>query len=72
MATSASVIVWYASCVALVGAALISGVFFAFSAFVMKALARLPAQSGADAMRSINVIVINPLFLGVFVGTALV
>jgi uncharacterized membrane protein len=52
------------------GSALIGGVFFAFSAFVMKALARLPAPQGIAAMQSINVVVLNPLFLSVFLGTA--
>ena len=55
---------------AALGCGLIAGVFFAFSAFVMKALARLPAGEGIAAMQSINVAVINPLFLGVFLGTA--
>ena len=56
--------------VAGLGSGLIAGVFFAFSTFVMKALARLPAAAGIAAMQSINVVVINPLFLGVFLGTA--
>lgn len=54
-----------------VGAGLIAGVFFAFSTFVMQALDELPAESGIAAMQRINVVVLNPLFLGVFVGTAL-
>ncbi len=54
-----------------VGCAIIGGAFFAFSTFVMKALARLPAAQGIRAMQSINVTVINPWFLGVFVGMAL-
>jgi len=53
-----------------VGAGLVGGVFFAFSAFVMKALAQLPAAQGILAMQRINVVVLNPLFLGTFVGTA--
>lgn len=53
-----------------VGAGLVAGVFFAFSTFVMKALAQLPARQGIAAMQRINVVVIGPLFLGVFVGTA--
>ena len=57
--------------VALLGSALVGGVFFAFSSFVMKALARVPASEGIAAMQSINVVVINPSFLGVFIGTAL-
>jgi uncharacterized membrane protein len=58
--------------IAALGCGLIAGAFFAFSAFVMKALARLPHGEGIAAMQSINVVVLNPLFLGVFVGTAIV
>ncbi|NNG17775.1 MAG: DUF1772 domain-containing protein [Gemmatimonadales bacterium] len=58
------------SIAALLGSALVAGVFFAFSSFVMKALARLPATEGVAAMQSINVVVINRSFLGVFIGTA--
>jgi len=52
------------------GCGIIAGVFFAFSTFVMNALARLTPAQGIAAMQSINIAVINPLFLGVFVGTA--
>lgn len=55
----------------LLGSATIAGVFFAFSSFIMKALARLPAPAGIAAMQSINIAVINRSFLGVFMGTAL-
>lgn len=55
---------------AALGSGLIAGVFFAFSAFVMKALARLPPGEGMAAMQSINVAVLNPWFLGAFLGTA--
>jgi uncharacterized membrane protein len=57
--------------VSALGCGLIGGVFFAFSTFVMKALANLPPGQGIMAMKSINVTVLNPLFLGVFLGTAL-
>jgi len=56
---------------ALVGSALIGGVFFAFSNFIMKALARLPALEAIAAMKSINTVVINPVFLGLFIGTTI-
>ncbi|MDQ3755048.1 MAG: DUF1772 domain-containing protein [Acidobacteriota bacterium] len=56
-------------CAAL-GCGLIAGVFFAFSSFMMKALARLPPGEGIAAMQSINVAVINPLFMTAFLGTA--
>ena len=55
---------------AALGSGLIAGVFFAFSSFVMKALSRIPASEGIAAMQSINVAVLNPVFLSVFVGTA--
>ena len=50
---------------------LVAGFFFAFSAGVMKSLARLPAAQGLAAMQSINVVVINPPFMGALFGTAL-
>jgi uncharacterized membrane protein len=56
---------------ALLGAALVGGIFFAFSSFIMKALARVPLAEGIGAMQSINVVVINPTFLAAFMGTAL-
>jgi uncharacterized membrane protein len=42
---------------------LVAGVFFAFSTFVMKGLARLPAAQGAAAMQAINVAAITPPFM---------
>jgi uncharacterized membrane protein len=56
--------------VAALGCGLMAGVFFAFSAFVMKALARLPPSEGIAAMQSINVAVLNPWFMSAFLGTA--
>lgn len=56
---------------AALGCGAIGGVFFAFSNFVMRALARLPHPHGIAAMQAINITVLNPLFLGIFVGTAL-
>lgn len=53
------------------GCGLIAGAFFAFSSFVMGALARIPLPEGIRAMQSINIVVINPVFLGVFLGTAI-
>ncbi|MFQ5973889.1 MAG: DUF1772 domain-containing protein [Alphaproteobacteria bacterium] len=53
------------------GAALVAGIFFAFSTFVMTALSRLLPEQGIAAMQSINVAVLNPWFFAVFFGTAL-
>jgi uncharacterized membrane protein len=52
------------------GCGLTAGVLFAFSSFIMNALARLPPAQGIAAMQSINVAVVNPAFFGVFFGTA--
>ncbi len=55
-----------------IGAGTIGGVFFAFSTFVIKALAQLPAVQGVAAMQGINRTVLNLMFLGAFMGTAVV
>ena len=55
---------------AALGAGLVAGIFFAFSAFIMAALKRLPPEGGISAMQSINVAVLNPVFFFVFFGTA--
>ena len=52
------------------GCGLVAGILFAFSTSVMKALSRLPSAQGIAAMQSINIAVINPLFMGAFFGTA--
>ena len=52
------------------GCGIIAGIIFAFSSFTMEALGKLPAAQGVAAMQSINSVIINPLFLGVFMGTA--
>ncbi len=57
--------------VSALGCGLTAGIFFAFSAFVMKALARLAPAEGITAMQSINVVVINPLFMVALFGTTL-
>ncbi|HET6599738.1 MAG TPA: anthrone oxygenase family protein [Burkholderiaceae bacterium] len=59
------------ACLVCVGAGAVGGVFFAFSTFIMKALGQLPATQGILAMQRINVVVLNPLFLALFMGTAL-
>ncbi|NJO77590.1 MAG: DUF1772 domain-containing protein [Cyanobacteria bacterium RM1_2_2] len=51
------------------GCGLVAGVFFAFSTFVMTALARLQPREGIVAMQSINVTAINPLFMIALFGT---
>ena len=59
-------------CLAALGSAIVGGIFYGFSSFVMRALGRIPPEQGVAAMNSINVVVINPSFMIVFMGTALV
>ncbi len=56
--------------VSAIGCGVVAGVFFAFSAFVMKALGRLPAAQGIAAMQAINRVALTPLFMVVLFGTA--
>ncbi|MCD8486478.1 DUF1772 domain-containing protein [Kamptonema cortianum] len=58
--------------IAALGCGLIAGVFFAFSTFVMKALAQQPPAQGIATMQSINVTAINPWFMTAFLGTTVV
>jgi len=53
-----------------IGCGIVAGIFYAFSSFVMPALGRLPAEQGVSAMNQINVTVITPSFMLVFLGTA--
>jgi uncharacterized membrane protein len=52
------------------GCGLSAGALFAFSSFVMGALARLPAAQGIAAMQSINVMAVTPAFMTALFGTA--
>src|SRR5262245_10167907 len=54
---------------AALGCALMSGLFFAFSNSIMKAFARLAPPNGIAAMPALNVVILNPVFLGIFLGT---
>ncbi len=57
---------------AAIGSAVTAGVFFAFSTIVMPALGQQTPASGIATMQSINIVVINPWFMGVFWGPAVV
>lgn len=55
-----------------VGSGLMAGLFFAFSISVLPALARMPPAVALEVMQRVNVAIINPVFLGVFLGTGAV
>jgi uncharacterized membrane protein len=60
----------YLAIAAIVGSGLVSGLLFAFSAVVMRALQELPPEAGMSTMQRVNVLIINPLFLLAFMGTS--
>ena len=45
---------------------LMAGIYFAFSVFIMKSLAGLPATEGAHAMNAINDVIVRSGFLPLF------
>ncbi len=53
-----------------VGCGCTGGALYAFSAFVMPALARLPAAGGVAAMQAMNVTAVRAPFMLAFMGTA--
>ncbi len=53
------------------GCGLVSGIFFAFSTFIMQGLEKLAPDQGIAAMQSINRLAITPLFMTALFATAL-
>jgi uncharacterized membrane protein len=64
--------IWILNFFAILGTGIIAGVFLAFSSFIMLAFSRLPQAAGMSAMQMINIAVINPLFMSILFGTALI
>jgi uncharacterized membrane protein len=60
-------LLWFSA----IGCGLIAGVYFAFSTFIMTALARIPPASGIAAMNSVNIEIVKSLFMALFLLTAL-
>jgi len=54
-----------------VSAGLMAGLYFAFSTSVMGGLRQQPAPGAIATMQSINQVIVNPLFLLLFVGSGL-
>jgi uncharacterized membrane protein len=57
--------------VTFLGCGLMSGVFFIFSNTIVRSLTSLEPSEGIKAMQAINRVIVNPLFLVVFLGTTL-
>jgi uncharacterized membrane protein len=66
MHTLVTVLLW---CSAL-GCALLGGVYFAFSAFIMRAF-RESGHAGTTAMNAVNRVILRSAFMPVFFGTTL-
>lgn len=62
-----NVLLW----VAAIGCGVIAGLYFAFSTFIMTALDRAGAATGTLAMNSINVVILQSLFMPLFWATTL-
>jgi uncharacterized membrane protein len=52
------------------GSGLMAGMFYVFSFCIMPALARVSPESGMRVMQEINITVVVPIFLVVFLGMA--
>ena len=62
-----TVLLWFCA----IGCGLVAGLFFAFSTFIMKALAKIAPPHGITAMQSINSTILGSLFMPLFFGTTL-
>ncbi|MBN8987313.1 MAG: DUF1772 domain-containing protein [Rhizobiales bacterium] len=54
-----------------IGCGLLAGLYFAFSAFIMTALGRIGQVPGIMAMNAINIVIVQSLFMPLFLGTTL-
>ena len=57
--------------IGVLGSALMAGIYFVFSAFVMQSLASIPRPQGIAAMQSINTGILSSAFLPLFFGTTM-
>lgn len=62
-----SVLLWFAA----VSAGIMAGIYFTFSVFAMRAFAELGDEAGAQAMQSINRVILQSAFLPLFLLSTL-
>ena len=65
--TLITALLWFS----IVACGLLAGLYFAFSAFVMTAFARIDVPAGVAAMNSINRVIQRSLFMPLFAGSSL-
>ncbi|WP_291055652.1 anthrone oxygenase family protein [Herbiconiux sp.] len=70
-AQTALVVVALLTAVSALGAAVVGGVFFAFSGFVMRGLGQVSPAAGLEAMQAINVTAVRPPLMITLFGTVL-
>ncbi|KRR18577.1 hypothetical protein CQ14_24610 [Bradyrhizobium lablabi] len=58
-------LLWFSA----IGCGLLAGLYFAFSTFIMTALDRVGQAAGMATMNAINVVIVQSLFLPVFLAT---
>ena len=57
---------------AVTGAGVLSGLYFIFSVCVMRALNLQPPATAITTMNTINLVIVNPPFMAVFMGTPII
>ena len=67
MQTAIDALLWFSA----IGCGVMAGVYFVFSAFAMKAFARLDDATGRAAVNEINVVIVRSAFPPLFFGTTL-
>lgn len=67
MQTLVTGLLWFST----IACGLMAGLYFAFSAFIMGALGRIDQAAGIAAMNAINKVIVQSLFLPVFMGSTL-
>ena len=67
MDTFVTALLWFGA----IGCGIMAGVYFTFSAFVMKSLASIDPSAGIAAMQSINDLILRSAFMPLFFGTSL-
>ena len=67
MDTFVTALLWFGA----IGCGIMAGVYFTFSAFVMKSLESINASAGIAAMQSINDVILRSAFMPLFFGTSL-
>jgi uncharacterized membrane protein len=67
MRTLVTALLWFSA----IGCGLLAGLYFAFSTFIMTALGRIDQAAGISAMNAINAVIVQSLFMPVFLGSTL-